>query len=88
MLSDFDRKRKAEKEAARDEEREARPATEGEGSADPDDTQQLSEAASPTWRRDPAGENSPLGKSAGASGMAPQTTDQPDPEREAFRDRT
>lgn len=95
MLSDFDRARKAEKDAARDAADAPADTDEAEaGDQDQDPTGQREEpeqvvrSTNPSSRRDPAGENSPLGESAGASGMAPQSTDQPDIERERFRDRT
>lgn len=95
MLSDFDRARKAEKEAARDA-ADTRAGTDDPEASDQGDEstgqaeepEQVVRSTNPSSRRDPAGENSPLGESAGASGMAPQSTDQPDIERERFRDRT
>jgi hypothetical protein len=95
MLSDFDRARKAEKDAARDAADAAAGTDDAESTDQGEDStgqgdqpEQVVRATNPSLRRDPAGENSPLGESAGASGMAPQSTDQPDVERERFRDRT
>jgi hypothetical protein len=95
MLSDFDRARKAEKDAARDAAdapADTDDASEGDQGQDStgqgEEPEQVVRSTNPSSRRDPAGENSPLGESAGASGMAPQSTDQPDIERERFRDRT
>jgi len=95
MLSDFDRARKAEKDAAKDA-ADAPAATDdasagdeaGDSTGQAGEPEQVVRSTNPSSRRDPAGENSPLGESAGASGMAPQSTDQPDIERERFRDRT
>jgi hypothetical protein len=95
MLSDFDRARKAEKDAAKDAAdapaatEDAEAGDEAQGSTgQAEEPEQVVRSTNPSSRRDPAGENSPLGESAGASGMALQSTDQPDIERERFRDRT
>jgi hypothetical protein len=53
-----------------------------------DGTRKVKEAPNPTWRHDPAGSNAPLGSSSGASGMVPQSVDDPSPNRERFRERT
>lgn len=52
-----------------------------------DGTRKVKEAPNPTWRHDPAGSNAPLGGSPGASGMVPQSVDDPSPNRERFRER-
>ncbi|MGI8703909.1 MAG: hypothetical protein ACR2JZ_05300 [Candidatus Limnocylindrales bacterium] len=99
MLSDFDRTRKAEKEAKAEEAERAKKADKAGGTEPADQAEQqegsstgAAEAAGPPLQAnqdprwdDPAKGNSPVGKSPGA-GMGNDATDQPDHSRERYRE--